>query len=319
MTRVRTWQLASTSAVFSTWHAQKKQNMNNWRREEEETNVQCLGKHKWRGKRQAPSGAHKSREETEKTDERRKHHAVGKASPASNPDTLTRVWLAKKVQAGAEEEYQHHESIPEEVLKLLKPMAVKVSFSEKSLLDLDYIIGPSQRSNAKIKTRHSMSWFGHSAQDRDFSGSSEVVEMSSHQASACFKHSTVIYVCVLEELALLALAFHRPAFEGGWCKQEKKFRLTATDSQKGRIKVLRKKRKGMRRSKWRKKKFISHQVDFQQVCFLFVVFYCTLELSEVVFSAVVRHHGQKHHISVIFNITHQHVYIFRKLGVLASA
>ena len=31
--------------------------------------------------------------------------------------------LGKKVQGGAEEEYQHHDSLPEEVLKLLKPMA----------------------------------------------------------------------------------------------------------------------------------------------------------------------------------------------------
>ena len=45
------------------------------------------------------------------------------------------------------------------------------------------------------------------------------------------------------------------------------------------------------------------QVDFStRFVFLIAVFYCTLGLSEVVFfSALVRH--QKHHISVIFNIT----------------
>ena len=31
--------------------------------------------------------------------------------------------LGKKVQGGAEEEHQHHDSLAEEVLKLLKPMA----------------------------------------------------------------------------------------------------------------------------------------------------------------------------------------------------
>ena len=43
--------------------------------------------------------------------------------------------------------------------------------------------------------------------------SSEVVEMSSHQASARFNHNTVIYVCILEELALWALSLHRRAFK----------------------------------------------------------------------------------------------------------
>ena len=32
--------------------------------------------------------------------------------------------IGKKVQASPEDEYQHHDSISEEVLKLLKPMAV---------------------------------------------------------------------------------------------------------------------------------------------------------------------------------------------------
>ena len=37
---------------------------------------------------------------------------------------LTSGVIGKKVQGDAEEEYQHHDSLPEEVLKLLKPMAV---------------------------------------------------------------------------------------------------------------------------------------------------------------------------------------------------
>ena len=70
--------------------------MNNYRREEEEANVQCLGKHKRRGRRQAPSGAHKSREETENKDKRKTKDAsttrcvhINTARSASNPDTLT--------------------------------------------------------------------------------------------------------------------------------------------------------------------------------------------------------------------------------------
>ena len=49
------------------------------------------------------------------------------------------VLLAKKVQAGAEEQDQHYDSVPEEVLKLLKPVAVyaSASLSEKGLLDMD--------------------------------------------------------------------------------------------------------------------------------------------------------------------------------------
>ena len=65
-------------------------------REEKKKNPTCnaSGKHKWRWRIQAPSGAHKSREETEKKDERRKHHAVrthkiNAARPASNQHTLT--------------------------------------------------------------------------------------------------------------------------------------------------------------------------------------------------------------------------------------
>ena len=34
--------------------------------------MQCLSKHKWRGRRQAPSDTHNSREETEEKDERQK-------------------------------------------------------------------------------------------------------------------------------------------------------------------------------------------------------------------------------------------------------
>ena len=37
--------------------------------------------------------------------------------------------IGREVQAGSEEEYQHQDSIPEEVLKLLKSMAVYVSLS----------------------------------------------------------------------------------------------------------------------------------------------------------------------------------------------
>ena len=57
--------------------------------------------------------------------------------------------IGQKVQAGAEEDYQHHDSIPEEVLELLKPNAVCVSLSEKSWLDMD--CWTSQRINAKSK------------------------------------------------------------------------------------------------------------------------------------------------------------------------
>ena len=64
---------------------------------------------------------------------------------------LTPGVKGKKVQAGADEEYQHHDSIPEEVLKLLKPMAVYVGLSEKSLLDMDV-----SEEQCKIKTRQSM-------------------------------------------------------------------------------------------------------------------------------------------------------------------
>ena len=61
--------------------------------------------------------------------------------------------IGKKVQAGSEEEYQHHD--PEEVLKLLKPMAVNVSLSEKSLLDMDYwtvdLRGSTQNQNQAFR------------------------------------------------------------------------------------------------------------------------------------------------------------------------
>ena len=119
--------------------------------------------------------------------------------------TWFQVWVAKNCKHSLGK----GTSIPGEVLKLA--MTVYVSLSEKSLLDMD--VSEEQR---KIKTRHLMSWFGHSAQERDVSVSSEVVEMSSHQGSAHFNHSTVIYVCVPEELTLWALSLHRPAFEAGW-------------------------------------------------------------------------------------------------------
>ena len=48
-----------------------------------------------------------------------------------------------------------------------------------------------------------------------------------------------------------------------------KVQIEPTDSQKWRIKVLRRKRKGMRRSKWRKREFLMNQVDFQQGLFSF--------------------------------------------------
>ena len=103
MPRVRTRQLAlnwQAQSFQQDKHEDKRSgiNMNNQRREEEEEEpyVQCLGKHKRRGRRQAPSGAHKSREETKKEDERKTKDAsttrcvhINTVSPASNPDTLT--------------------------------------------------------------------------------------------------------------------------------------------------------------------------------------------------------------------------------------
>ena len=101
MPRVRTWQLAlnwQAQSFQQDKHEDKRSGINtsNQRREEEEPYVQCLGKHKRRGRRQAPSGAHKSREETKKEDERKTKDAsttrcvhINTVSPAPNPDTLT--------------------------------------------------------------------------------------------------------------------------------------------------------------------------------------------------------------------------------------
>ena len=61
--------------------------------------------------------------------------------------------IGRKVQAGAEAEYQHHDSIPEEVLKLLKPMTVYVSLSEGFV---GYGLLSVSEEQCKIKTRHSM-------------------------------------------------------------------------------------------------------------------------------------------------------------------
>ena len=151
--------------------------------------------------------------------------------------------IGKKVQAGAEEEYQHHDSKPEEVLKLLKPMAVNVSLSEKSLLDMDYWpVSEDQRKTKTMQAFNGLIWWLCPRQGFQCQlwGVWDVFSLG----ISPFKHNTLNYVCVLEELALWGLALHCPAFEGGWCKQERKFRLSATDSQKGRIKVLREKRKG---------------------------------------------------------------------------
>ena len=125
----------------------------------------------------------------EVTNNRATFGTVGKfPDPQLTADLIPGV-LGKKVQGGAEEEYQDRDCLPE-VLKLLKQMSV---FQRRVCW----------MSNArKLKTRHSMSGFGHLAHDRDSSVSSEVVEMSSHLASARFNHNTVINVCVLEELAL---------------------------------------------------------------------------------------------------------------------
>ena len=74
-------------------------------------------------------------------------------------------------------------------MKLLKPVAVYVRLSEKSLLDMIWIVGPSQRINAKSKP--GIQWVDLVTLPKtDSSVSSEVVEMSSHQASVRFNHNT---------------------------------------------------------------------------------------------------------------------------------
>ena len=130
----------------------------------------------------------------------------------------------------------------------------------------------------KIKTRHSMCWFGPPAQDRDFSVSSEVVEMSSHQASARFNHNTVINVCVLEELALWALPLHRRAFEAECVALDKNFQIEHHRwPEKKKKLVLRKKRKEYE-EKQVEKEGVSHEPGGFSTRFVFGVLYCTLKI-----------------------------------------
>ena len=61
--------------------------------------------------------------------------------------------IGKNEQAGAE--YQHHDSIPEEVLKLLKLMAVYVEPFREEFAGCG-LLGVTEEQR-KIKTKHSMS------------------------------------------------------------------------------------------------------------------------------------------------------------------
>ena len=165
-----------------------------------------------------------------------------------------------------------------------------------------------------------MGWFGHPAQDREFNVSSEVVDMSSCQASARFNHNTVIYVCVCAWRTGTVSHVTSPSII--WSRimlRTKSSRLNTRDGQKGRRKVLRKSRKGYEK-KQVEKEGVSHEPGGFSTSFVFFLVCFIAHLSSLklfFFSALIRH--PKHHISVIFNITPQHVYIFRKLGVLASA
>ena len=147
---------------------------------------------------------------------------------------------------------------------------------------LIWIIGPSQRSNAKSKP--GFQWVDLVTLPKTG------ISVSALRWFRCLLprrqpifSTTQWSMCVLEELALWAVAFHRPAFEGGWCKQEKRFRMSATDGQKGRKKVLKKKRKWYEKKQAEKESFLWTRWIFNKVCFLFGVFYCTLEFSEVFF------------------------------------
>ena len=164
-----------------------------------------------------------------------------------------------------------------------------------------------------------MGWFGHPAQDREFNVSSEVVDMSSCQASARFNHNTVIYVCVcLKNWHCEPCHFTVDHLKQNNA-QDKKFQIEHQRWPERKKKGVEKEQEGIwEEASGERGSFSWTRWIFNKLCFLFGVFYCTLEFPEVVFfSALIRH--PKHHISVIFNITPQHVYIFRKLGVLASA
>ena len=66
------------------------------------------------------------------------------------------------------------------------------------------------------------------------------------------------------------------------------------------------------------KEGVSYETGGFSTRFVFLLLYFVVHLSCLTFfSSLVQH--QKHHISVIFNITPKHVYMFRKLGVFASA
>ena len=92
---------------------------------------------------------------------------------------------------------------------------------------------------------------------------------------------TVIYVCVPEELALWALSFqvtvdHLKQNDA----QDKKFRLSTTDGQKGRRTVLRKRRKGYEK-KQVEKEGVSHEPGGFSTSFVFFLVYFIAHLSSL--------------------------------------
>ena len=133
--------------------------------------------------------------------------------------------------------------------------------------------------------------------------------MSSHQAPARFNHNTAICVCMC---ALKNYHCEPCHFIVEHLKQndvqDKKFKIEhhiwPERCQEGRG-------RGMRKSKRRKREFLMNQVGFRQGLFSFwCILLHTWVLWSCVFSAFVRH--QKHHISVIFNITHN-MYTFLEI------
>ena len=190
--------------------------------------------------------------------------------------------IGQKVQAGAEEEYHHNDSIPEELI------AVPVSHSEKSSLDMDY--WTSQRSNAKSKP--GIQWVDLVTLSKTGTSVSALRWLRSlptrHQPVLIIQWS----ICAWARRTGTVSPVTSPSSIWRWMMLtgEKLPQMTRKEEA---WRCWERRGRGMRRSKWRKREFLMNQVDFQQGLSSFWCIYwsCVFQLLS----------GTQN--SVIFNIT----------------
>ena len=141
----------------------------------------------------------------------------------------------QRVQAGSDEEYLHHNIMPEAGFEVIKP--TYISLTDKALLQ-QCLRGATQNLNEAF---NAMIW--NLCPKQAFAGA-EVVEISAHLAAARFNHGAATFLAELREMGCTTGCFIEAYLRVEDAARVRQAEVKAGERQIKRRKTLRKRKKG---------------------------------------------------------------------------